>query len=93
MAKKKVDSADQQDEVTESAIDQMKTLPRVEAVQTLLQVHHHEKPERAELPKGNIGFVLKPFTPKPRKSMVTMSDLGTDAQPMGGDAARRPKKA
>ncbi|HAN31191.1 MAG TPA: hypothetical protein DCQ06_06290 [Myxococcales bacterium] len=94
MAKKKnatEDASSADLDIDPSPIDEIKSLSRVVDISVSLDVYEHTAPERKKLPQGNVQLVFKPFTPRRRRNMATMSDLGSDARPMGGEAARRPK--
>ena len=74
-------------------IDDIATLPRVGEIGVQTRVMRAEtEPPAKETPKANIGWRLKPFVPRVKKKMVTMSDLGMTGQVAGGQKPARRKK-
>lgn len=70
----------------------MGSLPTVRQVDVIMRPTRPEPPREQEPRKAAIGFVLKPFTPTPRRAMVTMSDLGAGGRPSGGATPARNRK-
>lgn len=78
------------DESTGDIIDGLTTLPRVGQIEVQTTMMRTEAVEEVtEAPKANIEWRLKPFVPKVKKQMVTMSDLGMTGGARGGVSASR----
>ncbi len=76
----------------EDAIAAIPTLPRVATIEVRASPTRVEVKETPEPQKANIHFELKPFTPSPRKAMVTMSDIGGFGRPRGDVQPARNKR-
>lgn len=74
-------------------LDDVQTIPRVEELGWSVIPKPPAVERKVEVKKAAIGWSLRPWSPKPKKSMVTMSDLGLNAKARGGKKpARRPRR-
>lgn len=80
------------DETETDAIAQIQTLPRVASIEVRASPTRVEVKEVPEPQKANIHIDLKPFTPTPRKTMVTMSDIGGFGRARGDVQPARNKR-
>lgn len=65
------------------------TLPRVASVEVRARTTHVDPPKDVRGPKANIELTLKPFSPRSKRQMVTMSDMAMNGRPRGGVAPGR----
>ena len=86
------DAAASSDEREDDLIDGIATLPRVTSIELRASPKRVEPPREVHGQKANIQFELKPFSPKPRKAMVTMSDLGMGGRARGDTQPARNKR-
>lgn len=91
-AKAAADQPDDGDATELSALDDVETLPRVGRVAVETRVKRIDPPKEVDAPKANIAWRLKPFAPKTKKQMVTMSDIGMGGTARGGSEAARRKR-
>ena len=86
------DRVQDQDDAELDEIAAIPTLPRVATIEVRASPTRVEVKEEPEPKKANIHFELKPFSPTPRKAMVTMSDLGGLGRPRGDVQPARSKR-
>ncbi|MCO4760688.1 MAG: hypothetical protein KC502_04245 [Myxococcales bacterium] len=93
MATKKAKAKEAEPETEDDLLGDIKSLPRVESIGVETRVMYTEPKEEPDLPKANIEWRLKSFTPKSKKQSVTMSDLGMSGRARGGvEPARRKRR-
>lgn len=73
-------------------MDEIEPLPRVQELGWTLIPKPPAMPREVEIKKAAIGWSLRPWSPRAKKSMVTMSDVGLDARARGGKTPARRKK-
>ncbi|GEM_PF-2741975 len=74
-------------------LDDVESLPRVEAMGWSVIPKPPKVEREINVKKAHIGWTLKPWSKKPTKAMVTMSDIGLGAKARGGaKPARRPRR-
>ena len=76
----------------QDALEDVQSIPRVEEMGWTVIPKPPAVKREVEVKKAAIDLSLRPWTPKPKKSMVTMSDLGMDAKARGGKKPARRKK-
>lgn len=79
---------DAQDET--DAMDDIVSIPLVQELGWNVIPKPQPVERKVEIKKAAIGWSLRPWSPRPTKSMVTMSDIGMGAKARGGTPARRP---
>ena len=87
------DDAPAGDEHESDLIDDITTLPRVGEISVTTRVMRTEVAPTVEAKPANIQWRLKPYTPRVKKQMVTMSDLGMTGSTRGGVQASRRKRS
>jgi hypothetical protein len=73
-------------------LDQVKSLPRVESISISMRPTQVKPKKEAPAIKANVGLELKPFVPRAKKRMVTMSDMSMSGRPRGGEGGARRKR-
>ncbi len=73
-------------------LSEIPTLPRVASVSVVTKTTRVDPPKEVKGPKPDVGLVLKPFSPKPKRQMVTMSDMAMSGRPRGGVSASRNRR-
>ncbi|MEY3013255.1 MAG: hypothetical protein RIT45_1990 [Pseudomonadota bacterium] len=73
-------------------LSEIPTLPRVASVEVVTRTTRVDPPKEIKGPKPDVGLVLKPFVPKPKRQMVTMSDMSMSGRPRGGVTAGRNRR-
>lgn len=81
------------DEEEHDPLDDVPSIPRVQEMGWTIVPKPQAVKREQEVKFAAIGWTLRPWTASPKEGMVTMSDLGMDARPLGGKKpARRPVK-
>ncbi len=86
------DNATAGDDHESDLIDGITSLPRVGQISVTTRVMRTEAEPVVEVKPANIQWRLKPYTPRVKKQMVTMSDLGMTGSTRGGVQASRRKR-
>lgn len=81
-------SAEPAEEEEHDPVADLPGLPRVEEIGWVVRPKPQVVEKKTIPPKAVVAFTLRPFTPRPKTAMVTMSDLG-----MGGTARGETKPA
>ncbi len=81
------------DESADDALAAMGTLPRVRSISVIAAPTRVEGKAPVKSQKANVAVTLKPFSPTPRRSMVTMSDMSGTGGARGGVSPARNKRA
>ncbi len=73
-------------------LDDIESIPTVQEMGWTVIPKPPPVERKVETQKAAIGWSLRPWSPKPKKSMVTMSDIGMGAKARGGTPARNKRK-
>lgn len=83
---------DQSEDDAPDAVSRIQSLPRVQEIGWIVRPVS-KKPEKKPKPRSApVAMDLRPFTPKPKKTMVTMSDLGMGGTARTGTPARNKRR-
>ena len=81
-----------EDDQESDLIDGITSLPRVGEISVQTRVMRTEPEPEVEVKAANIQWRLKPYTPRVKTQMVTMSDLGMTGSARGGVQPSRRKR-
>ena len=74
-------------------LDDIESIPRVKEIDWTVVPKPPALKRETEVKHAAIEWTLRPWSPNPKKDMVTMSDIGLNAKARGGkNPARRPPK-
>ena len=96
MATKKGDkrepAAESEDDLGDDPVADMPELPLVQEIGWIVRSKPPAVAKKSSRTKAVVGFKLRPFTARPKTSMVTMSDLGMGGAARGNATPARNKK-